>query len=671
MDQFPIDKIEVWVQKIIPIVYDDTLSLYEVTQKVIEKLNETIGAVNEYFGQDISYWIEQILIKWKDEGTLDTIINQTIFNDLNTKIDTAQTDIAAIQTDQTEQNANIAANTASIGVNASNITGLRTDVNSLLAQGFHFVPVDNTGDATTVTTKLQTALNNIKENEIICLSGTYLLNATITGTSARIWSDNATLKFSNAGNGLHFKGTLKRDDLTASGGYARGTNSLVLNSTSTLSKGDLIRFVATGELYHPSRSYFYKGLNSIIERISGTTVYFNQAAPYDMTNINHVQVYTPAEVHLFGKLRIENTGALPNGLAGLTIERAANCHIQHVVVDNFESNITTINSVNVTYEYCRTERAWYTGSGLSYGFVTNSSNHVFYNHCSTRSGRHGHASGGFEPNDHIMMKNCSFFNEPAANEASFDLHDNMINITLENCEMDAFNINGKVSMLNCTVHHKHRTISKFGSSDSFTKTNYLFENLNLPNGGNMSLSGYAQSGGTWTMDKIGAIKIVNVNSPSSCSLTLKGRDTSGMPIQNINFVSIENTSQMQVLMSDVVNHLHVRNYMYLNDAVNIYQYSGGGLIRSALFENVQIGARYTGLQLVNFWRATFINCTDTAIAAASPRAIIDSSASGHATFINCDFTNHTEGFDLNVNTYTLIDTKMTMYGTPNGIAKTL
>lgn len=40
-------KFRFWCQKVIPLVYDDSLSYYEVLCKVVEYLNNTIAAVNE------------------------------------------------------------------------------------------------------------------------------------------------------------------------------------------------------------------------------------------------------------------------------------------------------------------------------------------------------------------------------------------------------------------------------------------------------------------------------------------------------------------------------------------------------------------------------------------------------------------------------------------------
>lgn len=43
----PIEAVRFWCFKVLPLVYDDSLSYYEVLCKVVDKLNEVIGSMNE------------------------------------------------------------------------------------------------------------------------------------------------------------------------------------------------------------------------------------------------------------------------------------------------------------------------------------------------------------------------------------------------------------------------------------------------------------------------------------------------------------------------------------------------------------------------------------------------------------------------------------------------
>jgi hypothetical protein len=80
LDRFPIEKLTALVQKVLPIVYDDTLTIYELMGKVTAKVNEVIESVNAYFDEDIETVIGNILLDWYDSGKLGEIINQTLFD---------------------------------------------------------------------------------------------------------------------------------------------------------------------------------------------------------------------------------------------------------------------------------------------------------------------------------------------------------------------------------------------------------------------------------------------------------------------------------------------------------------------------------------------------------------------------------------------------------------
>ena len=101
--------LQYWVQKTLPLVYDDSLSYYELLNKVVLYLNDVIDSqntTNENFEKLHQLFIElqsfvdtyfinldvqnEINTKLDDlvaDGTMDTIINQTIFGALNEEID--------------------------------------------------------------------------------------------------------------------------------------------------------------------------------------------------------------------------------------------------------------------------------------------------------------------------------------------------------------------------------------------------------------------------------------------------------------------------------------------------------------------------------------------------------------------------------------------------------
>src|SRR5690554_4962404 len=75
---FTIDKFKYHVQRVLPQVYSDSLSFYELLELVINKLNEVIDASNEYFSKDLKEYTGQILTEWYEDGTLQNIINNEV-----------------------------------------------------------------------------------------------------------------------------------------------------------------------------------------------------------------------------------------------------------------------------------------------------------------------------------------------------------------------------------------------------------------------------------------------------------------------------------------------------------------------------------------------------------------------------------------------------------------
>lgn len=65
-----IKNLRFFCQKVLPVVYDDSLSFQELLYKVVSKINELVPAVNNITGD-----IETILNEWLEDGTIADIIN--------------------------------------------------------------------------------------------------------------------------------------------------------------------------------------------------------------------------------------------------------------------------------------------------------------------------------------------------------------------------------------------------------------------------------------------------------------------------------------------------------------------------------------------------------------------------------------------------------------------
>lgn len=70
-----ISKVRYHCYKILPLVYDDSLSYYEVLAKLTAKINEVISEVSLY-GENITELVDQILREWMESGELTRIINE-------------------------------------------------------------------------------------------------------------------------------------------------------------------------------------------------------------------------------------------------------------------------------------------------------------------------------------------------------------------------------------------------------------------------------------------------------------------------------------------------------------------------------------------------------------------------------------------------------------------
>lgn len=117
-----------WCQKVLPLVYDDSLSYYELLCKVVAKLNEVIDGTNNvieeweqiksWVGDYIKDEVDKKLDTMAEDGTLDEIINEKIFNELNQKVNTNTSDINNLKTNLTEVESKVQTNTNNI----SNLT---------------------------------------------------------------------------------------------------------------------------------------------------------------------------------------------------------------------------------------------------------------------------------------------------------------------------------------------------------------------------------------------------------------------------------------------------------------------------------------------------------------------------------------------------------------------
>ncbi|MBO7691055.1 MAG: hypothetical protein J6T10_00295 [Methanobrevibacter sp.] len=59
----PIRPAHFYMQKVLPLVYDESLSYYEVVDKLVHKINEIGLATNKLLNDDISLWVRKNINK--------------------------------------------------------------------------------------------------------------------------------------------------------------------------------------------------------------------------------------------------------------------------------------------------------------------------------------------------------------------------------------------------------------------------------------------------------------------------------------------------------------------------------------------------------------------------------------------------------------------------------
>lgn len=112
-----VETLKFWCQKILPLVYDDSLSYYELLCKVTSKLNELVEQNNkiaEGMGEYIAYWLHTPEGEAIMENVITELINEN-YNNLVTRVGEAEDDIEALEGDVDALEDVVSGHTTSIG----------------------------------------------------------------------------------------------------------------------------------------------------------------------------------------------------------------------------------------------------------------------------------------------------------------------------------------------------------------------------------------------------------------------------------------------------------------------------------------------------------------------------------------------------------------------------
>ena len=117
-------KLRFYCQKVLPLVYDDSLSYYETICKVVQKLNELAEKYNDVdelinnLEANLTVEVTRILNEWYENGKLEDIIG-TALDNIQGDVNDLSDDLEDVQDDITTINNSITSLTAGVGAAAA------------------------------------------------------------------------------------------------------------------------------------------------------------------------------------------------------------------------------------------------------------------------------------------------------------------------------------------------------------------------------------------------------------------------------------------------------------------------------------------------------------------------------------------------------------------------
>jgi hypothetical protein len=348
---FPIQLLESKITQVLPTVYDESLSFYELLNKVTEKLNEVIQESNDYFNEDVSIHIERILTEWREDGTLSDIITSTVFVDFET----------------------------TLGVHTEQIDGILTKTDIFVTPEQFGAIGDGIADDTTALQEMLATGLPAK------LTGTYFVSDYLELVSGQnIYSDNATI-LSNVGG--HRVGAIQiKGDLIGTKHFLVGDVpvtsdrvTLPAGSGANYSPGDYVWIDQTypeGIDYTTHTQRFVGFLTEIVS-IEGDVLLLADHLPhgYQSANSPSVQKVEPIRnVTIDGTLTIDKMGSVTQ-TDSVEVEYGINITIKGITgVNSGGKTVIVKKSRHFIVDQVHTSRPTNTGPGQGYSVQAMSSN---------------------------------------------------------------------------------------------------------------------------------------------------------------------------------------------------------------------------------------------------------------------------------------------------------
>jgi hypothetical protein len=378
-------------ERVLPAVYDDSLSYYELLAKVLHKLAEITDEVNKYFGEDIEVHVAAILEEWYTNGKLATIINDEV---LGNKADK----------DFVEQEFN-------------------RILDILNERGISVTDFGAKGDGVTDDTlAIQSAFDSLRDGEIVIFpAGTYVVrkNTALAGypnndqpclelrgkTGVRVVGMNAKLKVEAHAQGILELQQCKKTIVEGLTFEGRGSFPAIDPVSGYGEKGTEIGGYDTSGFwgYRKNNSY---DTTSHSNASTGTT--FGAFGDGYIGNVgmgllihNGCEQITVQHCEAFGF----NYSGFQVGFKGDSIPLELNYPIpQHVVFrecyshDNYSQNYYNDEAEYITYDKCRSARAGHPQASINHTYVDPG---------------YGFAMGGADVGGsrHVSIINCHSIND--------------------------------------------------------------------------------------------------------------------------------------------------------------------------------------------------------------------------------------------------------------------
>lgn len=507
------EKFKFWCQKTLPLVYDDSLSYYELLNKVVDYLNHTIEDVNTLGGDfvelhkmynelkdyvdnyfknlDVQSEINNKLDSMADDGTLDEIINVHIFENLNTKIDNNTSEINSTK-DRTTSLENDIKNYYETTSEMENTT-LRTGAYAVVynpysvykivdsePQGKYIVLSDgryallltnptaydfniepNVNED--MTSRIQDYINASDYIEIP--KGEYHVTKLEIPTNKHFNGNGSTIiGTSNADSTRGIIQVKPNEIYTLLGSYTLpyGTESITVANATNIKVGDTLFISATDTWNKPyDESHDYKaGEIQTVEKVIGNTIYF--ATPI-------LEQYTNANVYLTPMVTstIENMVVIAesgNYRESVRVAFGRGCVIKNVTaraMDNtnqqyaiglFNSLNTTVDNIVAINDNNLANRYGFIGCQVQGVVITNSYFRGRNHGCTFGMGGE---DGSTMPivNRYMKLANCTF---DAITLNGFDTHGNCEQYIIENSKIvNGINLGGQYGKVdNCKISIK-------------------------------------------------------------------------------------------------------------------------------------------------------------------------------------------------------------------------